>query len=349
MTEEKSIVKLKIEDGLKLIRGMILPVLQRNEYVVFDQGEVTFIPMEMLPNEVFTAMKSKITKIQQNLRAQIVPNTKLSEPINIKVTTSDEDRLNELKVKGVRYRGSRAECITVEEVERYRLNERIKKRRARSKAQVNQQTQTQTHTQFEQKIKPINAQSSQSLTIEIIPSDNKIELNTSVVDNILRNGHIVSCSEYTNVTPINEIREQILPVNINNSLNLICSNGNTPLPNSAIASMNNNPHLTFTTGDKSLHTSAIVPNTVSIVNLAKLLSEEASIRDIHSRLKPDEQIEIITWAKRRHPVDGLPFGTILKLNTIHEKLIKIDDRGLLLNIRDEELLKELNTFIHFYK
>ncbi len=45
----------------------------------------------------------------------------------------DEAKFKELKERGVKFRHSISECLTPEEIERYRLNERIKKRKSREK------------------------------------------------------------------------------------------------------------------------------------------------------------------------------------------------------------------------
>lgn len=53
---------------------------------------------------------------------------------------NDDLRLKELKAKGVKYRSTFANCLTEEEVERYRITERIKRRKDRAKAKLKRQT-----------------------------------------------------------------------------------------------------------------------------------------------------------------------------------------------------------------
>lgn len=64
--------------------------------------------------------------------------TPFSDPNDAK-KLNDESRLNILKQKGIKYRKTIGECTTPEEVERYRLSERTRKRRSRQK-QNNQST-----------------------------------------------------------------------------------------------------------------------------------------------------------------------------------------------------------------
>ena len=83
-------------------------------------------------------------------------------------------------------------------------------------------------------------------------------------------------------------------------------------------------------------------------NLNEILSDKEVRRSMCPRLKPYEQAEIMMWSKKRHPIDEMPSGNIIKLRELHKKLTTTDNTGLRLNIRDEELLNDLNSFIHLY-
>lgn len=103
-----------------------------------------------------------------------------------KIAISDEYRLNELKIKRVRYRASRGECMTQEEVERYQLNERIKKRKSRAKQK--QLLSTQTPLTQDQYV-PIQS----GLTFGNISSNNDIMIDMSKLNiNSIENSQVVS-------------------------------------------------------------------------------------------------------------------------------------------------------------
>ena len=127
---------MKHLDAIQELQNVMLVDSANKRNIIFRQDGVIFIPHDVLPDTVYTSMMS-------GMKAQRSKTNVFRRENIARTTTTDEQRLQQLKDMSVKLRRSKATCQNQEEYERYLLTNRIDARKRKAR-QTEENTQIPT-------------------------------------------------------------------------------------------------------------------------------------------------------------------------------------------------------------
>lgn len=264
-----------LEEALKYLNNKIAYVYSERTFIIFNNGMVTYVPENLLPESTIDSIIYQLKKTKVN-----TVNVASQQPEQLEgIKTKDEVRIQELKNQGVKLRRSKAECCgDPKELELYTLSNTVRKRRNRAMKKPKENIITNSSQNPVPQYLPMNTVTTIHSEVPIIEKP-KLEL-------------------------------EILPCNHQEKAINYCNQEREPQNISRITEI--------------------------------LTTKEEPKRSITRRLVPREQLDIIEFVNQMDK-PNIPWGTVDKFTELYDKLRKDDGTGLRLALRDEELLKDLET------